>query len=230
VSASTVANQQQDTISVTLPSAAPYATSANLTLSFSSSVTGVTTDPAIFFTSTSGTTITVQFGQGAESGTCNNQTAIGFQTGTTAGTLTFTLTMSGKTVATQSYTITPQPAQFSTLTALHNDPNLVITLTGFDNTYSAGKLTFTFYGANGASLTPGGMVIDATSTFKQYFSSGSGYGGAFAMQASFPVSGTVTQTVQGVNSTTWAGTEITSVDVTLQNSAGTSQTQHIIFQ
>ena len=226
INTTTIQSQQQDTISVTLPSAAPYSTSGNLTLTFTPTVSGVTSDPAVFFTSTSGTTITVEFAQGAESGTFNNQTAIGFQTGTTAGTLTFTFTMGGKTVATQSYTITPQLVQFSTQAAVTDDPNLVISLTGFDNTYSAGKLTFTFYGSNGTILTPGGMVVDATSTFQQYFHSGSGYGGAFSMQATFPVAGTITQN----NVTTWAGAEVTSVDVTMQNSAGTSQTQHIVFQ
>jgi Abnormal spindle-like microcephaly-assoc'd, ASPM-SPD-2-Hydin len=238
VTTGAVENQQQDYISVILPSAAPYQATDYLTLSFTPSVTGIATDPAVLFLQGSLNTVPVYFTQGAESGTVNNQTAIGFQTGTTAGTLTFTLcTMAASpcsaadTLATQSYTIAPQVVQIATVAAVTDDPNLVVTLTGYDNTYSAGKLTFTFYDSNGKNLTPGGIAVDATSEFSQYFfSSGNGYGGAFAMQASFPVSGTFTQTVQGTTSTTWAGTDIYSVTVTLENAAGASLPQTILFQ
>jgi hypothetical protein len=120
--------------------------------------------------------------------------------------------------------------QIATVAAVTDDPSLVVTLTGYDNTYSTGKLTFTFYDSNGKNLTPGGIAVDATSEFSQYFSAGQGYGGAFAMQASFPVSGTFTQTVQGTTSTTWAGTDVYSVTVTLENSAGASLPQTILFQ
>jgi hypothetical protein len=237
VTTGTVENQQQDYISVILPSPAPYATTDYLTLSFTPFVTGIATDPAVLFLQGSLSTVGVYFEQNAESGTVSNQTAIGFQTGTTAGTLTFTLCTlaatpctAANTLATQSYTIAPQVVQIATVTGVTNDPSLVITLTGYDNTYSTGKLTFTFYDSNGNDLTPGGMTVDATSEFSQYFFAGQGYGGAFAMQASFPVSGTTTQTVQGTTSTTWAGTDVYSVTVTLQNSAGTSLPQTILFQ
>jgi hypothetical protein len=237
VTSGAVENQQQDYISVILPSAAPYQTTDYLTLSFTPSVAGVATDPAVLFLQGSLSTLPVNFAQGAESGTVNNQTAIGFQTGTTAGMLVFTLcTMAATpcsaedTLATQSYTIAPQVVQISTAAAVSNDPSLVITLTGYDNTYSTGKLTFTFYDSNGNSLTPGGIAVDATSEFSQYFSAGQGYGGAFSMQATFPVSGTITQTVQGTTSTTWAGTDVYSVTVTFENAAGASLPQTMIFQ
>jgi hypothetical protein len=87
-----------------------------------------------------------------------------------------------------------------------------LTVAGYDNSYSAGQLSFTFYGTNGQILTPTPITVNAASSFHQYFFGGSSAGGAFSMQASFPVSGDVTQ--------------IGSVAVTITNSIGqTSTTQ-----
>jgi hypothetical protein len=52
------------------------------------------------------------------------------------------------------------------------------------------------------------MTVDATSAFHQYFFGDSKAGGAFSVQASFPVTGSVTQ--------------VGSVRIGLNNSAGTS--------
>lgn len=58
---------------------------------------------------------------------------------------------------------------------------------------------------------PGGIAIDSRSEFHQYFFTNNQAGGAFAMKATFPVTGDVTK--------------IGSVGVTMNNSAGqTSKT------
>jgi len=90
-------------------------------------------------------------------------------------------------------------------------PNVVIAVSGYDNTYSAGNLSFTFYDTNGAAIAPSPLAINAVSDFHQYFFGPSDLGGAFSMQASFPVlNGNASQ--------------VGSVAVTLTNSAGSAST------
>jgi hypothetical protein len=102
--------------------------------------------------------------------------------------------------------------QIAAANAVRQPPNLVLTLTGFDNTYSAGQLSFTFYDTSGKILTPTALAVNATSAFHQYFFGTTQVGGAFSLQATFPVTGDATQ--------------VGSVAVTLANSAGpTSTTQ-----
>jgi hypothetical protein len=107
----------------------------------------------------------------------------------------------------------PAEVQITSGTAVRQAPILVVTLNGYDNSYSTGQLSFTFYGTGGQVLTPTAINVNATSAFHQYFFGQSTAGGAFSVQASFPVSGDVTQ--------------VGSVAVTLTNSVGqTSSTQN----
>ncbi|HZS56818.1 MAG TPA: hypothetical protein VFA65_20600, partial [Bryobacteraceae bacterium] len=148
----------------------------------------------------------------AQVATYNGQAAITFQTGTTAGTITFTVQFPNQAAVTQSYTIAPSQIQISSTTAVTQSPNLVVTLTGYDNSYSAGQLSFTFYDKGGKLLTPTALSVNATSAFHQYFYGTTQVGGAFSLQASFPVTGDATQ--------------VGSVAITLANSVGqTSTTQ-----
>ncbi len=148
---------------------------------------------------------------GSQNATYNNQSAITFQTGTTAGTITFTLSFPNTAPYSQSYSISPAQVQIASATAVRQSPNLVVTVNGFDNTYSTGQMSFIFYDTSGKILTPGGISVDSRPNFHQYFFTSNQAGGAFAMQASFPATGDVTQ--------------IGSVAVTMNNSAGqTSKT------
>jgi hypothetical protein len=150
----------------------------------------------------------VNVDSGSQTATYNGQSGLTFQTGTTAGTLTFTLTFPNKEPYSKSFTIAPAVVMITAGTAVRQAPNLVMTLTGYDNTYSVGQLAFKFYDANGKVLTPSAIGVDASSIFHQYFFNNNQAGGAFSLQASFPVRGDVTQ--------------IGSVAVTLTNSAGTA--------
>jgi hypothetical protein len=69
-------------------------------------------------------------------------------------------------------------------------------------------LSFIFYDTGGKQMTPNAIVYDATSAFHAYFFTNDTSGGAFAVQATFPVTGGVTQ--------------VGSVTATLTNSLGTS--------
>jgi hypothetical protein len=65
---------------------------------------------------------------------------------------------------------------------------LTVNVTGFDNTRSAGLLTFTFYDASGNAIPPGAIAYESAVAFSTYFV-GSGEGGQFALSAYFPVLG-----------------------------------------
>ncbi len=203
-----LASQEQAHLTITIQSAAAADIIGTLTMQFVPLVTGVASDPAINFVATNGQSLQVKVPAGSQTATYNGQTALTFQTGTTAGTITFTLTFPSSPPFTQSFDIPPAKVQISSITAVRQSPNLVVTLTGYDNTYSAGQLSFTFSTSIGNLVVP----VDSTSAFHNYFFTNNQVGGAFSLQASFPVTGDVTQ--------------IGSVAVTVTNSAGqTSTTQ-----
>ncbi len=201
-------SQKQAHLTINLSAASSISTIGVLTMQFTPSVSNVSDDPAIQFVATGGRQLQVNVNSGAQTATYNGQSALTFQTGTTAGTITFTLTFPNKDPFSQSFTIAPTTVVITAGTAIRQAPNLVMTLTGYDNTYSVGQLAFKFYDTNGKVLTPSAIGVDASSTFRQYFFNNNQAGGAFALQASFPVKGDVTQ--------------IGSVAVTLTNSAGTA--------
>jgi hypothetical protein len=61
-----------------------------------------------------------------------------------------------------------------------------VTVSGYDNTYSAGELSFTFYDTSGKMIgSP--ISYNASSSFQQLFFTGNTDGGLFSLQASFPV-------------------------------------------
>jgi hypothetical protein len=68
-----------------------------------------------------------------------------------------------------------------------------LNLTGYDNTYSVGNLVFTFYDTNGKVVTPNGISVEAGSSFHQFFFNNNQTGGAFSLQAKFPVNGDITK-------------------------------------
>jgi hypothetical protein len=211
-----LASSEQAQLSIQLASAAQDKTIGTLTVSFASAVSGVSDDPAVLFISSGTRTTNVTFAPGETSGTfANGQNSLTFQTGTTAGSIQFTLSFADGQSFTKSMDIAPGPIQISSASAARQSPYLVINLTAFDNTYSAGKLLFNFYDTKGALLTPSGMSIDETQDFHNYFFLNNQAGGAFSLQAKFPVTGDITT--------------IGAADVTIQNVNGQSQTQHVTF-
>lgn len=208
VDQSPLMNQQQAHLSVQLSSPSPIDTIGTLTMQFTPSVSGISDDPAVNFLATSGRQLQMTVASGSSTATYNGQSSLTFQTGTTAGTLTFSLTFPNKAPMTKSFTIAPASVQITSIQALRQDPNLVINLTGYDNTYSISNLNFKFYDTNGNVIVANGISVDAASSFHQFFFNNNTAGGAFTMKASFPVRGDVTK--------------IGSVAVTMTNSAGTA--------
>ncbi len=186
-----------------------------LALSFQSAVNGVTSDPAISFIApvNSDDIGPIKFSASSAAGvftlgSSQGQSPFTFQTGTTAGTIKLTATGLQNMTQTWLIEIPAQKVQITSVTATQQTSNVVVTVDGYDNTYSAGELSFTFYTSSGQAISPGAITVDASSSFHQYFFNGDTAGGAFALQASFPVNGDTTQ--------------VASVAVTIANSAGTT--------
>jgi hypothetical protein len=186
--------------------------SVDLTLSFSSGVNGIKSDPAIYFMPRQGTMEIgpISFSQDSATGTFfGGGSQFTFQTGTTEGTITLTATgLEGQT-QTWSFDIPAAQVQITSITAQAQASNLVVTVDGYDNTYTAGQLSFTFYNTSGGVIGSA-IAVDASSKFHNYFFGSGSDGGAFQLQASFPVNGDVTQ--------------VGSVSMSIQNSSGTTTT------
>lgn len=216
VSPGILTSGQQAQVSVPLSSSSQANTTGTLTLSFTSAVSGASDDPAIVFTTSGTRTAAASFVSGASSGSfANGQNSLTFQTGTTAGTLKFTLSFATGQTVSKSVDITPTAVQIVSSSATRQSPYLVISLSAYDNTYSSGKLLFNFYDTKGLLLTPGGISIDETQDFHNYFFLNNQTGGAFGLQAKFPITGDITT--------------IGAADVMVQNANGQSQTQHLTF-
>ncbi len=201
-----IASGEQHTVSMTLPSPAVCPAAGNLNLAFS----GSADDRSIFFLSGSTRTLPFSVKAGDTQATINGQSSARFQTGTTAGTITFSL--SGTPIAadaTATVAISPAPIVIETATASNQRTGqLDIQVVGYDNTYTAGSMSFTFFDTSGNQIgSP--VPADFTSNFKSFYS-GITTGSTFLMRVSFPVQGDQKQ--------------VGKVQVTLANSAGQAQT------
>ncbi len=183
-----------------------------LTLAFQPSVTGVTDDPAIQFLSGPLRTASVNIAIGDTAATIGGKSSMAFQTGTTAGTITFTLTLENNTLQQTSLTIPAAPINLDSVTAVRLFGSINVAFSGFDNTYSASQLAFTFYDTTGKALPQGAIDVDSAGAFQQYFSTTQA-GGAFQVLAMFPVTGNEA--------------EIGFVAVQIANSLGTTTAQQI---
>jgi hypothetical protein len=208
-----VTSAQQVEITIPLGSAAQAIDTGTLTVQFRPNAIGATDDPAISFTTLPARSATVSITPGDTTARIRGNPSIFLQTGTTAGSIVLTLQLSasGSQI---TIPIAPLAISIDTVAGLASTSELTISITGFDNTHSAAQLAFTFYDVNNNKVSPGTINVDAGTMFQTYFASGVD-GGAFALNASFPVTGNVTL--------------ISTAQVGLTNSAGTTQTERIPF-
>ncbi len=193
-----IGSDQQATVSVQLSPPLSSASVLTLMMQFAPSVTGAAdnSDAAIAL-GTGGSQLTLNLAANSTTATYTDtknvqQSAIPFETGTTEGTITFSLTFLGYTFIRQPFTINHEPAHIA-VEAKRESPNLLVTVTGYDNTYSAGALSFTFYDTSG-KLIGNAFQHDESAGFQQLFFTNNTKGGLFSLQASFPViTGDVTQ-------------------------------------
>jgi hypothetical protein len=205
----TAASGQQNTLNIDIGQGYLVSETLQLAMTFTASTPDKGDDLAIQFLSGNPRQAAVTFAAGAT----HAQEA--FQTGTTAGTITFTLTLPDGTTETQTLTIPAEQVQLDTATAVSQPGQIVVSLSGFDNTHAASQMVFTFFDASGNAIQPGAMTVDVSKVFGQYFASDQGAGGVFALRAVFPVNGTES--------------EVAGVQATLSNPIGTVTTQTMKF-
>ena len=198
---------QQGAVTVTLDATSKTSGSGTLTLVFQPAQ-GLTDDPTIQFASGGRTAAFT-----VSPGDAGNQFTAPFQTGATAGTLTFTVTLGGVT-AQQTITILPASVGITLVQGVRSATGLQVQVTGFDNAHTTGLLTFTFFDAAGNAIAPGAIRTDATTGFASYFQN-SGLGGVFLLTAVFPVTGDPSQ--------------VGAFQVQIANSVGTAQTARTAF-
>jgi hypothetical protein len=211
------ASAEQHTISMTLPTPAACAVNGYVNLAFASNVNGIADDSAVMFLA--GSTRTLPFSVSANSTqlSINHQPSAAFQTGTTAGKITFTLSQAQINGDPTTTIVIPPAAIAIELATASNQRagELDVAITAYDNTYSAGSMSFTFFDTKGNTIGAP-ITVDFTSQFRTYFNSQPNNGSAFLMRVSFPVQGG-----QG---------QIATVQSTFTNAAGQSQTGSLTFQ
>jgi len=207
------ASAEQMHLSIALAATSQVIGSGTLTMEFQPA-NSLPDDAAIQFLSGPRRVATVTVSPGDSSGKFGALSTMGFQTGTTAGVIIFTLTMPNSS---DRFTlpIAAEPVNVDTATTERRVNDLDVSISGFDNTHSLSQLSFTFYDTSGKAMPQGPIKYDATADFQRYFTSAQAAGGSFLMRASFPVTGDAT-TIGGV-------------DVQITNSAGATSTQRLTF-
>ena len=203
---------QQGSVAVPFDRAAATSGSGTLTLAFQPAVAGQT-DPSIGF-ATGGLSANFTFQAGDTEASFSGQPTVNFQTGTTAGNLVFTTQIKGAPQSlAQTVTIVPARVGLSTVAATRLADSVTIQLGGFDNTRTAGALTFSFFDSAGNTLA-GPIATDGSAAFQAYFQ-GTQTGGSFGLQAVFPVTGDTAR--------------IASFTASVANQAGTTTTARTPF-
>lgn len=209
---SAVASGQQVHLSISLASAAPLHATGTLTMEFQPAPS-LGDDAAVRFVSGNSRAAAVTVEPGDNFLRIGGQKDAIFQTGTTAGTIVFTL----KVADAAAQLKVPVPAAaiaFDTAAGVRRVNDLDISLIGFDNTHAASQMSFTFYDLSGKPIAPGAIRLDESADFRKYFDS-TRTGGAFALRAVFPVTGDASK--------------VGGVDVELANPAGVARTRRITF-
>jgi hypothetical protein len=185
------ASAQPTRMSVVLPSPASAAASGFITLSFHPDSKAATDDPAVLFVATGGRSIPYSVAKGETQVLLNGQVSTPLQTGTTAGLLQFSFSAPAQGFAgdpSSSVAIPPEPVFLDHASAARRPGFLDLHVYGYDNTLSAGAVSFTIADGSGATVDGGSQSADFSTDFRSYFTRAQA-GGAFHMVVTFPVSG-----------------------------------------
>ncbi len=209
-----IGSGEQHTLSLQLSAPATVAAAGTMTLTFSPSIKSVADDAAVQFVATSTRVASFAVNIGATAITINAQPNIVFSTGTTAGTITFTVDsgiygLSGS--PSTSVTTAPAPVALASSAATSRANELDVVISGFDNTYSIGGMSFAFVDRSGAAIAT--IPADFSPDFQTFFKGQTG--SSFLMRVSFPVTGDVSQ--------------VGGVTVVLTNAAGVVTTPSLKF-
>jgi len=203
----------QPAFGLQLGQAFPVELNGTATLSFTPD-SGLPPDPAVRFAN-GGTTVnfTIPAGQTAAVPAAGNLFA--FQTGTTAGTITLSVTLRlGATVlepapfVVKVVRIPPSGPQITNLVIVRNPAGFEIRVTGYSNIRQVTGATFRFTAAPGSPLQTTEVNVPVSGIFQSWFASDQSlpFGGQFLFVMPFRVQGSMGA--------------LFSVQVTLTNSAG----------
>jgi hypothetical protein len=211
-----IASAEQGTLQVALAAPSQATGAGEVQINFRPAIASANPDTGILFMSTGSLAVPFTVKQGDVAVRFGSADNAAFQTGTTAGDLTFTLTFdmpnnpsTEKTITVPSALVTIDSTQ-----AQRTSAGLDLKLSGFDNTRSASKMTFTFFDQNASALNPGAITVESAATFQQFFGS-SDLGGVFGLHAFFPVNGNPAQ--------------VDSVQIEIVNAAGSLQSGKVRF-
>ena len=177
---------RQSTLRVRLTAPATMAVTGTLRIDFLPSVNpAAPADAAIQFLANSLRNVAVQVAPGATTGTVLDKPEVTFQTGTTAGTVVFRLTL-GSQEREVAVVIPPEAPLIDAVDMRRGQGSVEVTVTGFDNHRSAGNIVFTFTDQAGRELPA--VSAEASAAFAEHFRA-STMGGLFRLTARFPVTG-----------------------------------------
>lgn len=204
---------QQGRLSVALASPSPAAGTGELQIEFQPAVQPTGDDPAIVFVNGGSRTLRFTVAEGETAGRFGTEAFATFQTGTTAGTITFVARLGGYTVR-SSVTITASPVAVDSGAARRTAGGVELEVRGFDNSRSVSEVAFTFFDTGGRILPGQPIRSQVAEPFRDYFQT-SGAGGMFSLTAAFPVTGDASL--------------LGAVEVRFTNSAGVSEARRISF-
>ncbi len=209
-----LASAQQGTLTINLTSPSQAAGTGQVQMSFTPGTAGANADNGMMFLATSSQTLPFSVNQGDTAAEFGSETSAAFQTGTTAGTIVFTVTL-GSFTETYNMVIPAATVGIDSATAQYTSGGLSVQITAFDNTRTASGMTFTFLDANGNTLNGGPVTVNGSAAFQQFFPT-SNEGGMFALNAFFPV-------IMG------SSQQVNAVEIQITNSSGVSPVTKVYF-
>lgn len=206
---------QQRRLTMRLSSPSPITATGQVHLAFTADSILAADDPAILFVEANSRQAKFSVVEGQTAITFNGQPFVTFQTGTTAGRIRFSLSgIASGISADAEATVILSPAQvvIDKTIATRFPDRVEVALTGFDNTFSTGGMSFRFFDGGGQPI--GATTADFTAEFRDFYARAPG-GSTFRLTVRFPITG---------NSYAIGG-----VEADLTNSAGTVRTERSSF-
>jgi len=213
---SALESAQQANVRVRLSEVPTASGIGSLEIEFTPSQEGAGDDPAVQFLTTGTRSIPLTVTEDSAEALLGSAAEAVFQTGTTAGTITFIASLGAQKpqTARASVSMPPVPVVIDSALARRTPSALEVGIAGYDNTQSGSTIMFRFLDTNGNTLSPGTILADVTNAFRSHFQQANA-GGLFSLVARFPVNGDTSQ--------------IGAVVVQFANSAGNSAEYRLGF-
>jgi len=202
---STAGLAQQPAMSISIPSAFSSDISGTATLAFSGS------DNMVQF-GTGGRSVNFTIPAGSTQATFSGKTSVAVLTGTVAGTITITASITSATpapaAATATITTAKTPPVIDSVTLTQSSGMLTVVVTGYTPTRDMTLGIFSFVAGANATLAQTNISVQLTSAFASWFgnSASAATGGQFTLTVPFTVQGNASNVVRvGVDLTNSAG-------------------------